>query len=299
MKKIKINECKNNISGIYKINFPNGKTYIGKSVNIKQRIKEHNTDIRQEVLYLAITKYFKNNIEEFEILEECEREKLSEREKYWIKYYNSNLKEKGYNLTEGGDGAALGTLNVSACFSEEDLKSIIKILQETEIPMYKIAEEFGCNRITIERLNAGETYYNKNLIYPIRQKKYTPKSGVLNGNSSLTQEQLDSLIYDLKNTNIYMKDLCVKYKISQSVITNINTGKRYFNKDLEYPIRKKNASRMLNFSQEDLLKIKEMLQNNITMDIIAKQMNCSRKTISNINKGISYVNPNWNYPIKK
>lgn len=298
MKTIKINECQNNVSGIYKINFPNGKVYIGKSVNIKQRIKEHNSDTRQEVLYLAITKYFKNNIEEFEILEECEREMLSEREKYWIKYYNSNLKEKGYNLTEGGDGAALGTLNASACFSEEDLKSIVKILQETEIPMYKIAEEFGCNRITIERLNAGETYYNSNLTYPIRQQKYVPKSGVLNGNSSLTQTELNSLIYDLKNTNIYMKDLSKKYKVSQSVITNINTGKRYFDETLEYPIRKKNKSRMLNFSQKDLLLIKTMLQNNISMEEIAKQMGCSRKTISNINKGVSYVNSDWNYPIR-
>ena len=31
-------------SGIYKINFPNGKSYIGMSVDIENRIKEHNND---------------------------------------------------------------------------------------------------------------------------------------------------------------------------------------------------------------------------------------------------------------
>ena len=31
-------------------------------------------------------------------------EELKEREKYWIKQYDSMNREKGYNLTEGGDG---------------------------------------------------------------------------------------------------------------------------------------------------------------------------------------------------
>lgn len=39
----------------------------------------------------------------FEIIEECEKDKLSDREKYWINYYNS-ISPNGYNLTEGGDG---------------------------------------------------------------------------------------------------------------------------------------------------------------------------------------------------
>ena len=46
------------VAGIYKINFPNGKSYIGLSNNIPRRIKEHNKDSRQPVLYAAIQKYF-------------------------------------------------------------------------------------------------------------------------------------------------------------------------------------------------------------------------------------------------
>lgn len=34
-----------NKSGIYKINFPNGKLYIGRAKNIKHRIWEHYTKI--------------------------------------------------------------------------------------------------------------------------------------------------------------------------------------------------------------------------------------------------------------
>lgn len=36
----------------------------------------------------------------FELLEECSRDKLNEREKYYIDFYKSNL--YGYNLTKGG-----------------------------------------------------------------------------------------------------------------------------------------------------------------------------------------------------
>lgn len=43
-----------------------------------------------------------NNFE-FDILELCEKDDLSSREKYWIQYYNST-DPNGYNLTLGGDG---------------------------------------------------------------------------------------------------------------------------------------------------------------------------------------------------
>ena len=43
MKKIKLIELNNsNISGIYKLDFPNGKSYIGQSQNIYRRISQHN-----------------------------------------------------------------------------------------------------------------------------------------------------------------------------------------------------------------------------------------------------------------
>jgi len=36
----------------------------------------------------------------FEVLEECDKNQLNDREKYWINYYKSN--ELGYNATRGG-----------------------------------------------------------------------------------------------------------------------------------------------------------------------------------------------------
>ena len=97
------------MSYIYKItNNINGKIYIGKTMrSIKQRWKEHLANIKKEEcknrpLYRAINKY---GVENFSIekIEECSDIILSDREKYWIEYYNSF--KNGYNATKGGDGS--------------------------------------------------------------------------------------------------------------------------------------------------------------------------------------------------
>jgi len=39
----------------------------------------------------------------FEVIEECSLEELNDKEKYWIKYYDSHNSSNGYNLTDGGN----------------------------------------------------------------------------------------------------------------------------------------------------------------------------------------------------
>lgn len=98
--------------GIYKItNKINGKTYIGQSVNIKQRWAEHKANLRNnkhENPYLqnAWNKYGENNFT-FKVIEECEQSELDDKEIYWISEYCSYKdfeNSKGYNMTIGGGG---------------------------------------------------------------------------------------------------------------------------------------------------------------------------------------------------
>ena len=95
--------------GIYKIeNLINGKVYIGQSINIKERWNEHkliNSRASKDALkkqkyplYLAFQKYGLENFS-FEVLEECPREQLNEKEKYYIDLYSSY--DYGYNSTRG------------------------------------------------------------------------------------------------------------------------------------------------------------------------------------------------------
>lgn len=88
--------------GIYKItNKINGKSYIGQSINIERRFREHKyiSSETNQSLIKAYKKYGRENFE-FEMLEKCTLENLNQREMFYIK----TLKPQ-YNRTSGGDGS--------------------------------------------------------------------------------------------------------------------------------------------------------------------------------------------------
>ena len=88
---------------IYKLLFPNGKIYIGQSKNITKRIKCYIGLYKKDNRFVirAIKKYSKENVI-FSVLELCNQEELNEREIHYVSLFDSNNKEVGYNLTEGG-----------------------------------------------------------------------------------------------------------------------------------------------------------------------------------------------------
>ena len=88
-------------SGIYKItNLYNGKIYIGQTQNLYERHKEHfsalyrgcHPNALMQEDWQKYSKYFR-----WEIVELCAENKLNEREKYWIDFYNS-FSPNGYNI---------------------------------------------------------------------------------------------------------------------------------------------------------------------------------------------------------
>ena len=82
-------------TGIYKItNIQNQMTYVGQSVNVAERFKQHikrglgaETPTRNK-LYPAMAATGLENFT-FELIEECDKSELDEREKYWQNYFNS------------------------------------------------------------------------------------------------------------------------------------------------------------------------------------------------------------------
>lgn len=100
------------IKGIYKItNNVDGKVYIGKSINIKRRWKQHINDLDNNKhinkhLQNAWNKYGKKNFK-FELLFKSDDEKeIDQKESYYIDLYKSNKRKYGYNLTSGGEGGS-------------------------------------------------------------------------------------------------------------------------------------------------------------------------------------------------
>lgn len=104
---------KEKITGIYCIeNTINHKKYIGMSRDINRRWSEHKAELNtcthdNQYLQNSWDKYGKEKFI-FHIIELCNEDKLSERERYYIKFYNSLYREDGYNLTPGGENTSIG-----------------------------------------------------------------------------------------------------------------------------------------------------------------------------------------------
>ena len=95
-----------NEPGIYKLtSLINGKCYIGKSTDVKRRLTDHFksvvgiTTIADQAVHHAIRKegFWNWTIE---IISYCDRDQLSELEKYYIEFFK--CQEFGYNKTGGG-----------------------------------------------------------------------------------------------------------------------------------------------------------------------------------------------------
>ena len=157
--------------GIYKITkIDNGKSYIGQSNDIERRFQEHK--IRAEIpIDKAIQKYGIDAFA-FEIIEECELDKLDEREIYWIAHYNT-FKGVGYNCNPGG-GNNRGENNGRTKLTNQDV-AYIRECYDAHLRRKDIYEQFK-DKVTFSTFASiwdgttwkdikPEVYTEENLLY--------------------------------------------------------------------------------------------------------------------------------------
>lgn len=87
------------------VNKINGKIYIGQTTK-----NNPNYMGSGKIIMRSIKKYGRKNFVKI-ILETCHNQNhMNEREIYWIKFYDSTNRDKGYNISKGGNGGNLGSL---------------------------------------------------------------------------------------------------------------------------------------------------------------------------------------------
>jgi group I intron endonuclease len=108
---------------VYKIEFPNGKVYVGQTNNLVKRKNRHLYEVRNgnnRYLYNAIRKYLGEELKLVVVDTAKTQEELDEKEIYWINHYRSFEFDKGYNLNLGGSG------NPKANMSEEQRRESLE-----------------------------------------------------------------------------------------------------------------------------------------------------------------------------
>lgn len=159
------------VSGVYKItNIINGKVYIGESVNVRVRWLNHVQRARRHLLKYnkigteigkAFKEYGVDNFT-FEILDvEEDHRKRKEKEIYYIKENESTEERKGYNVREGH----IGTVKDESSINVESIKEYLK---HSRITSKEIAEIHKVNKITVWRINNGDSY-KEDEDYPLRK----------------------------------------------------------------------------------------------------------------------------------
>lgn len=196
--KIKLKNLQPHVSGIYKLTYPNGKIYIGQSKDIKRRMYEHNNINRLKShpnmpCDLAIKKY--GCFEEIEILSLCNSpQELNQKEKYWINFYHSNEKDKGYNLTEGGNNSTLsGEKSAGATFTNNQVLDIRKrrFYGERKIDVYK--DYNTRNFSTFQHIWLGRGYpgIGTEFLIPVNSKSRQEYSSLANSGSRNNKAKLN------------------------------------------------------------------------------------------------------------
>lgn len=200
---------------IYKItNNINGKLYIGKTIyDLKTRFKQHlekvNDEKIQYPLYRAMRKYGIDNfsIEEIETIDN--EDILNKREKYWINYYDTYIKNnKGYNCTLGGEGNAL-----------IDNKQVYD-LWDQGLSIQQISKKLGNDRGSIRKILKQYNNYNKE-----ESEKRGDMIQGRNNHKSIVQ-------YDIKGN--YINTFCNMYEAERQ--TGISSKSIYLGVHLQQKV---------------------------------------------------------------
>ena len=189
---------------IYKItNTINGKFYIGQTIqNVKERFYQHcatkcSKAVSNMAIHRAIKKYGKSNFT-VEVIEEVESTNLNDRERYWIRYYDSY--NNGYNSTEGGqDGIKL--------FKNLDTESIVREYKSGK-SLREIGRLFNVDKQTIKDLLV------RNNINLRTTRTY-----------KLSQKDREDIIKDL-SLGLSRKEIISKWHISKGYLSQLINGYR-------------------------------------------------------------------------
>ena len=273
------------ISGVYKITcLKNNRVYVGQSLDIERRLRQHFNSLNNlsyrhhsERLQEDWNKYGEGQFIA-SIVECCPANMLEEREKYWIKYWNTfYLNKKGYNMTEGGQWG-----NAPRKLSDLAIQEIQNLLIKGDYSLKDIAQEYNVSLSCISDINTGRTWKKNEYVYPLHPKSIK--------NTILSLEELDRTIQLLLNTKLNYSEIAKTMEVPEYTVGSINRGEHSLCKKTSYnfPIRKpvQKGTYQNKITEKQVLEIIfDLIYSNLTNKELGKKYGVHYNTIGFISQG--------------
>ena len=154
-------------------------------------------------------------------------------------------------------------------------------------------EEYDIDLSYLHDINQGRAWKRDYLKYPIRLGKMK--------RAEIIFPKIKELLI---NSELSQKEIAQKFNVSQSAVSEINNGKKGYDKNLNYPLRKnyKRKSKETTLSPDIIDEIcNKILNDTMSLKEISKLFEVSYSTIQNINSGkiVKYRNEKkYKYPLR-
>lgn len=191
----------------------NNKLYIGQTTNLGVRLKNYLNGIYTETHYFAraLNKYLRRKDSYFYIMCVCDtKEELNEKEKFYISKYDTTNRDKGYNLTHGGDRPLVSedTLRKMINSAKNKKKIYCKIIEEDRVMEFESRSDCG-RKLNIDR---GTIYWGIKRKSIVLKKYYFSYDKDFSNHSDKTINRNNLISTKLKNNRNGTKYIWKLYK---------------------------------------------------------------------------------------
>ena len=239
---------------IYKIqNLINHKKYIGLTNNIQRRRSRHFTDLKcnkhdNSFLQKEYNIYGAENfIFNIEFQGDISAEQIGEKEKYYIKFYDSY--KNGYNQNEGGN---FGPSNGWSHLIQSDIFNICAALEFCSRPGGVLSKMFNVSLTTISRIKHKENHIQDIQLYqkmPLQERKniykifcdssnfYETKVNqtIIKSKRQLSKQQVFQILANFEYKVLTQKEMAKKVGVKSTyTLICIRNGLTYKDYALEY-----------------------------------------------------------------
>lgn len=192
------------MSFIYKLVFPNDeRVYIGQTTReLKHRLVEHTKALVNGVHHSKKLQraYPQCGTPSIQILCNCTKEELNNKEIFYIQQYNSL--HGGFNHTRGGEGFGSGEDSPSAKYNLEDYSCIVTFLALTNYTTDEISSETGVSSGVIDSIACQASH---NYLSEVCPNEYTK---MINKNRLCKVQWIDvispeGLVYTVNNAKVF------------------------------------------------------------------------------------------------